>query len=78
MFAYISKNGVNVMCLYLRLYPEFKAFCEKRTCDQCLLSKYFSDDTTEENERKIQIKEGLVLFLSDEKPVKHFSRRKGS
>jgi hypothetical protein len=76
MFAYISPDGINVMCLYLKLYPKFKSFCEKRTCDQCLLSKYFSDDTDEEYEHKIEINEGMVLFLSEEKPLKQFPRRK--
>jgi len=73
MFAYVCKTGINVMCLYLRLKPRFKKFCETRTCDQCLLAKYFSDDTEEPDEHVVDITEGFVLFLANEKPIQNSS-----
>ena len=78
MQAYISKENINVMCLYLELKPVFKKFCESRTCDQCILAKYFSDDT-DENEHLVSINEGNVLFLADEKEIiKKVPHHKGS
>lgn len=70
MKAYVCKQGVNVMCLYLQLNKTFKDFCENRTCDLCLLSKHFSDDTFEDH--IVFIKEGKILFLADEKEIKNY------